>query len=155
MRHHSVSPSYSCAHSPPVLQLNILKLHPQLKGLVRQALEQATQEFVLPTKERVMKVASTVEELVRKDFALDGEEGRMKHAGQSMARYIASALTQVMSQESMVSGMAVALKNTFLNRLGGQVRNVVLVYSLFSCLALVFVLGFVLVFGCSFYCCSS
>ncbi|CAJ0940956.1 unnamed protein product [Ranitomeya imitator] len=79
---------YSLAGLAPHITLNptipLFQAHPQLKQCVRQAIERAVQELVHPVVDRSIKIAmTTCEQIVRKDFALDSEESRMRVARSS------------------------------------------------------------------------
>jgi len=66
-------------------QLPLLQSQPHLKACVRAAVERAVQETTQPAVERSIKIAlTTCEQIVKKDFALDPEEFRMRAAAQHM-----------------------------------------------------------------------
>ena len=66
-------------------QIPLLQSQPQLKNLVRLAVEKAVQELIQVAAERAIKITlQTCEQVIRKDFALDPEEFRMRTAAQNM-----------------------------------------------------------------------
>lgn len=88
----------------------------QLKPLARTAVERAVQEWIAPVVDRAIKIAlTTCEQLVRKDFALDSEENRMRTAAHCMVRYLTAGMVMITCREqllgSIVSNMKTLLQN--------------------------------------------
>lgn len=69
----------------------LLQTHPQLKLLIRPAGERAVQECILPVVDWSMKIAlTTCEQIIKKDFALDADETRMRAAAHHMVRSLSA-----------------------------------------------------------------
>lgn len=61
---------------------------PNLKTCIRLSVERAVQELLQPVVDRAIKIAmTTCEQIVKKDFALDPEEFRMRAAAHHMVNY--------------------------------------------------------------------
>ncbi|MBN3317874.1 CNOT1 protein, partial [Atractosteus spatula] len=92
----------------------LLQAHPQLKQCVRQAIERAVQELVHPVVDRSIKIAmTTCEQIVRKDFALDSEESRMRVAAHHMMRNLTAGMAMITCREPLLMSIATNLKNSF------------------------------------------
>uniref|UniRef100_A0A4W3H1Q2 CCR4-NOT transcription complex subunit 1-like n=1 Tax=Callorhinchus milii TaxID=7868 RepID=A0A4W3H1Q2_CALMI len=116
--------SYFCAFSlhnvhclslsAPLPQIPLFQAHPQLKSYVRQAIERAVQELVHPVVDRSIKIAmTTCEQIVRKDFALDSEESRMRVAAHHMMRNLTAGMAMITCREPLLMSIATNLKNNF------------------------------------------
>lgn len=96
------------------LQIPLLGAHPQLKQCVRQSIERAVQELVHPVVDRSIKIAmTTCEQIVRKDFALDSEESRMRVAAHHMMRNLTAGMAMITCREPLLMSIATNLKNSF------------------------------------------
>ncbi|KAM4720886.1 CCR4-NOT transcription complex subunit 1 isoform 2-T2 [Rhinophrynus dorsalis] len=109
---------YSLAGLAPHITLNptipLFQAHPQLKQCVRQAIERAVQELVHPVVDRSIKIAmTTCEQIVRKDFALDSEESRMRLAAHHMMRNLTAGMAMITCREPLLMSIATNLKNSF------------------------------------------
>ncbi|MEQ2171039.1 hypothetical protein GOODEAATRI_006568, partial [Goodea atripinnis] len=88
--------------------------HPQLKQCVRQSVERAVQELVHPVVDRSIKIAmTTCEQIIRKDFALDSEESRMRVAAHHMMRNLTAGMAMITCREPLLMSIATNLKNSF------------------------------------------
>lgn len=97
-----------------LLQIPLFQAHPQLKQCVRQAIERAVQELVHPVVDRSIKIAmTTCEQIVRKDFALDSEESRMRVAAHHMMRNLTAGMAMITCREPLLMSIATNLKNSF------------------------------------------
>ncbi|XP_078524738.1 CCR4-NOT transcription complex subunit 1 isoform X6 [Lissotriton helveticus] len=95
-------------------QIPLFQTHPQLKQCVRQAIERAVQELVHPVVDRSIKIAmTTCEQIVRKDFALDSEESRMRVAAHHMMRNLTAGMAMITCREPLLISIATNLKNSF------------------------------------------
>ena len=86
----------------------------QLKQMLKQAIEKAAQEWLPTFVDRSVKIAlSTSEHVVKKDFALDHDEVRMRAAAHQIARQLTGALGWITCREhltnSVVNNLKVAL----------------------------------------------
>ncbi|XP_042293181.1 CCR4-NOT transcription complex subunit 1 isoform X2 [Sceloporus undulatus] len=109
---------YSLGGLAPHITLNptipLFQTHPQLKQCVRQAIERAVQELVHPVVDRSIKIAmTTCEQIVRKDFALDSEESRMRVAAHHMMRNLTAGMAMITCREPLLMSIATNLKNSF------------------------------------------
>ncbi|KAF7224984.1 transcript variant X6 [Nothobranchius furzeri] len=109
---------YSLAGLGPHININIniplLQAHPQLKQCVRQSVERAVQELVHPVVDRSIKIAmTTCEQIIRKDFALDSEESRMRVAAHHMMRNLTAGMAMITCREPLLMSIATNLKNSF------------------------------------------
>ncbi|XP_048461852.1 CCR4-NOT transcription complex subunit 1 isoform X5 [Rhincodon typus] len=109
---------YSLAALAPHITVNpnipLFQAHPQLKSYVRQAIERAVQELVHPVVDRSIKIAmTTCEQIVRKDFALDSEESRMRVAAHHMMRNLTAGMAMITCREPLLMSIATNLKNNF------------------------------------------
>ncbi|CAL9697168.1 unnamed protein product [Knipowitschia caucasica] len=94
--------------------LALLQAHPQLKQCVRQSIERAVQELVHPVVDRSIKIAmTTCEQIIRKDFALDSEESRMRVAAHHMMRNLTAGMAMITCREPLLMSIATNLKNNF------------------------------------------
>ena len=95
-------------------QIPLLQARPQLKQCVRQSIERAVQELVHPVVDRSIKIAmTTCEQIVRKDFALDSEESRMRVAAHHMMRNLTAGMAMITCREPLLMSIATNLKNSF------------------------------------------
>lgn len=95
-------------------KIPLLQAHPQLKQCVRQSVERAVQELVHPVVDRSIKIAmTTCEQIVRKDFALDSEESRMRVAAHHMMRNLTAGMAMITCREPLLMSIATNLKNSF------------------------------------------
>ncbi|XP_043935455.1 CCR4-NOT transcription complex subunit 1 [Protopterus annectens] len=113
---------YSLAGLAPHVTINttipLFQAHPQLKQCVRQAIERAVQELVHPVVDRSIKIAmTTCEQIVRKDFALDSEESRMRVAAHHMMRNLTAGMAMITCREPLLMSIATNLKNSFASAL--------------------------------------
>ncbi|KAM9510034.1 CCR4-NOT transcription complex subunit 1-like isoform 1-T1 [Guaruba guarouba] len=109
---------YSLGGLAPHITLNptilLFQAHPHLKQCVRQAIERAVQELVHPVVDRSIKIAmTTCEQIVRKDFALDSEESRMRVAAHHMMRNLTAGMAMITCREPLLMSIATNLKNSF------------------------------------------
>ncbi|ESO94093.1 hypothetical protein LOTGIDRAFT_239532 [Lottia gigantea] len=107
-------------------QIALFYTNPNLKQYVRPALEKAVQELLPPVVERSIKVAlTTCEQTVKKDFALDPDEGRMRSAAHSMVRNITAGLALITCREPLFISISNNLKTAFLSTLRDVAINVI------------------------------
>ncbi|XP_029951285.1 CCR4-NOT transcription complex subunit 1 isoform X6 [Salarias fasciatus] len=109
---------YALAGLAPHININatipLLQAHPQLKQCIRQAVERAVQELVHPVVDRSIKIAmTTCEQIIRKDFALDSEESRMRVAAHHMMRNLTAGMAMITCREPLLVSIATNLKNSF------------------------------------------
>ncbi|XP_014478138.1 PREDICTED: CCR4-NOT transcription complex subunit 1 isoform X5 [Dinoponera quadriceps] len=101
-------------------QLPLFQAHPHMKQFVRPAIERAIQEWIHPVVDRSMKIAiTTSEQIVRKDFALDPEEMRMRTAARHMVRNLTAGMAMItcrdqVRQQELLTSISANLKQSFL-----------------------------------------
>lgn len=93
----------------------MFQLQPQLKQCIKPAFERAIQEWLGPIVERSVKIAvNTSEQIVKKDFALDPDESRVRAAAHYMVRNLAAGMAMITCREQIINSFTQNLKNTFL-----------------------------------------
>ncbi|XP_065578848.1 CCR4-NOT transcription complex subunit 1-like isoform X2 [Artemia franciscana] len=93
----------------------LFQANPQLKEFVKPAVERAIQEWIQPVIERSLKIAlTTCEQIIRKDFALDPEEQRMRICAHSMTRHLVAGTAMISCREQLLTSMTSSLKNAFM-----------------------------------------
>lgn len=102
----------------PMIQL--FQSHPHLKLYIRSSIERAIQEWILPVVDRSIKIAlTTSEQVVRKDFALDPDEVRMRTSAHHMVRNLAAGMAMITCRDQLLSSINTNLKTAFLNAMVG------------------------------------
>lgn len=93
--------------------LVLFQTHPHLKQLVRPAVERAVQEWIVPVVDRSIKIAlTTCEQIVRKDFALDPEEMRMRSAAHYMVRNLTAGMAMITCRDQLLASINTHLKSS-------------------------------------------
>lgn len=103
----------------------LLPLTPQLKSAVRQAIELAISEWLPTIFEKSAKIClPTVEQLVKKDFALDPDESHMQRAAHHLTRHLVSYMAMILCRdpEQVEQSLATHLKTAF-TRPGQNMRK--------------------------------
>ncbi|XP_013775386.2 CCR4-NOT transcription complex subunit 1-like [Limulus polyphemus] len=119
-----LSVSDLCHHIQINNQLPLLQSHPHLKQVIKAAIEQSVQEWLVPVEDHFIKIVSgTCENIVKKDFALDPEETRMRSAAHLMIRSLTAGLVMVTCREVLDSSINTNLKSSFLTALGGATQH--------------------------------
>lgn len=114
----------SLAGLAPHIQVNtqipLFQQHPHLKQFVRPAIERAVQELVHPVVERSIKIClTTAEMIVKKDFALDPEESRMRAAAHHMVRFMTAGMALITCREPLLISINNNLRSNFQAALRG------------------------------------
>ncbi|KAK8770607.1 hypothetical protein V5799_012928 [Amblyomma americanum] len=95
-------------------QLPLFQAHPHLKQYVRTAIDRAIQEWIMPVVERSLKIAlTTCDQIVRKDFALDPEESRLRAAAHHMVRSLTAGMAMITCRDPMLMTISNNLKAAF------------------------------------------
>ncbi|KAG0416949.1 hypothetical protein HPB47_006047 [Ixodes persulcatus] len=95
-------------------KLPLFQAHPHLKQYVRTAVERAIQEWIMPVVERSLKIAlTTCDQIVRKDFALDPEESRLRVAAHHMVRSLTAGMAMITCRDPMLMTISNNLKAAF------------------------------------------
>ncbi|KAL1517994.1 hypothetical protein ABEB36_001684 [Hypothenemus hampei] len=84
---------------------------PQLKPLVKTAIERAINEWLVPVLDRSIKIAvQTCDYIVRKDFALEPEEDRMRLAAHFMVRNLTAGMAMITCRDQLLAAISSHLK---------------------------------------------
>ncbi|XP_065187096.1 CCR4-NOT transcription complex subunit 1-like isoform X2 [Sycon ciliatum] len=85
--------------------------HATFKGFVRPAVTQAVNELMTPVVERSIKIAiATTEQIVRKDFALDGDEQQLRRSAHHMVRNLTAGMVMITCREPLLVSITNQLK---------------------------------------------
>lgn len=97
--------------SVSVPQVGGIATNAQLKQLVRHAVEMAVQEIVSAVIERSIKIAlTTAEHIIKKDFALDPDESRMRAATHHMVRNLTAAMAMITCRDYLATTITKGIK---------------------------------------------
>ncbi|PWN28002.1 Not1-domain-containing protein [Jaminaea rosea] len=103
---------------PHYIQINpqlALFQNSAIKRLVYVAIDRAIREIVAPVVERSVTIASiSTRELVTKDFAMEGDENKMRDAAHQMAANLAGSLALVTCKEPLRASMVGNARTLFL-----------------------------------------
>ncbi|XP_055951329.1 CCR4-NOT transcription complex subunit 1-like isoform X2 [Argiope bruennichi] len=98
----------------------LFQTHSQLKQFVRVAIERAVQEWLAPVVERSVKISlTTCEQIIKKDFALDPEEARMRASAHHMIRSLTAGMVMITCRDPLFVSIITNLRTAFL----GALRN--------------------------------
>lgn len=107
-------------------QVPLLQAHPHLKQFVRPAVDKAITELLTPIVDRSVKyTVNACESLIKKDFALDPDENRMKHGAHHMMRYLTAGMAMITSRDHIFVAVSGNLKASFTAALRGNNTSVV------------------------------
>ena len=96
-------------------QLSLFASNPTLKRMICVAIERAVREIIAPVVERSVTIAAiSTRELVSKDFALEGDDVKLKKAAHQMARNLAGSLALVTCKEPLRISMITHARSIFL-----------------------------------------
>lgn len=102
--------------SPTIL---LFQTHPHLKAFVKISVERAVQEWIGPVVDRSIKIAlQTCEHIIRKDFALDSEENRMRIAAHYMVRYLTAGMAMITCRDQLLTSISTYMKQQLQTALG-------------------------------------
>ncbi|KAE8230223.1 hypothetical protein CF326_g4782 [Tilletia indica] len=97
-------------------QLSLFANNATLKRMICAAIERAIREIITPVVERSVTIASiSTRELVTKDFAMEGDENRMRSAAHQMAQNLAGSLALVTCKEPLRTSMVAHARSLFLS----------------------------------------
>lgn len=87
---------------PQISASSALTTHPALKKILQTAIEKSIRELITPVVERSDTIAQiATKELTTKDFALEGDEEKLRKAAHNMVHYLASSLALVTCKEPL------------------------------------------------------
>ncbi|KAL9935540.1 hypothetical protein V8E36_005888 [Tilletia maclaganii] len=97
-------------------QLSLFANNSTLKRMICAAIERAIREIIAPVVERSVTIASiSARELVTKDFAMEGDESKMRNAAHQMAQNLAGSLALVTCKEPLRTSMVAHARSLFLS----------------------------------------
>lgn len=105
-----------------IISPNILLFQTQqhLKPLIRTAIERAVNEWIAPVADRSIKIAlQTCEQIIRKDFALDADETRMRMTAHYMVRYLTAGMAMITCRDQLLASINSQLKLALQNAMVG------------------------------------
>lgn len=92
--------------------------YPHLKQFVKPAIERSIQEWIHPVVDRSIKYAlTTCEQIIRKDFALDPDEVRMRTCAHHMMRNLTAGMAMITCREQIINTISTNLKAAFVTAL--------------------------------------
>lgn len=79
----------------------------RLQDIVRTAITRAVHEIISPVVERSVTIAAiSTAQMIHKDFAVEGDENRLRHAAVAMVKKTAGSLALVTSKEPLRASMS-------------------------------------------------
>ncbi|XP_037941750.1 CCR4-NOT transcription complex subunit 1 isoform X3 [Teleopsis dalmanni] len=106
-----------------VMSPNITFLHanPAFKHILLNAIERTITEWMQPVVDRSVRIAaSTTEHIVRKDFALDADENRMRIAAHQMVRNLAAGMVMITCKDQLLQSLNSNVRKAFLATVSGS-----------------------------------
>lgn len=112
----------------------IIHAHPQVKQLVRTAIERTISDWLTPVVERSVRIAvTTCEQILRKDFALDSDDNRLRKAAHYMVRNLTAGMAMITCRDQLNTIIQSNIKSAFassmlpppaeINELATQIAN--------------------------------
>ena len=93
-------------------RLTMFKEQPDMVQLIKISIEKSIQEWATPVIERANKIAlTTTEQIVKKDFALDPDETRMRAAAHNMVRNLTSGMAMITCRDHLLQTIKNHLKH--------------------------------------------
>ncbi|XP_077294792.1 CCR4-NOT transcription complex subunit 1 isoform X2 [Arctopsyche grandis] len=98
--------------------LILFQTNPHLKQFVKSAIERSIQDWIHPVVERSIKYAlPACEHIIRKDFALDPEDSRMRTSAHHIMRHVTAGLAMTNCREQLAKAINANLISAFVNGL--------------------------------------
>lgn len=86
--------------------INTLIQHPPIKRILQVAIDRAIREIIGPVVERSVTIASiSTSQLIQKDFATEGDEGKMRNAAHIVVQHLAGSLALVTCKDPLRMSM--------------------------------------------------
>lgn len=105
---------------------NLLVTHPQLKAVVRSALERTITEWIQPVVDRSVKIAlKTSEQIVRKDFALDSDELALRTAGHNIVKNLSAGMAMITCRDQLQQNIQNQIKSLFVQALPSVQKDLI------------------------------
>uniref|UniRef100_A0A182JXB0 CHK kinase-like domain-containing protein n=1 Tax=Anopheles christyi TaxID=43041 RepID=A0A182JXB0_9DIPT len=120
------NPSLNAQHI--VYHPTVVIVHTQshLKVIVKSCLERTISEWISLIVDRSVKIASkTTEQIVRKDFALDSDETRMRRSAHNMARSLVAGMAMITCREQMLQTIQNNIKAGFLTAVSHAQKDMI------------------------------
>uniref|UniRef100_A0A240PK76 Uncharacterized protein n=1 Tax=Anopheles epiroticus TaxID=199890 RepID=A0A240PK76_9DIPT len=109
------NPSLNAQHIVYHPSLALLHTQSHLKAIVKSCLERAMTEWITVIVDRSVRIAlKTTEQIVRKDFALDSDETRMRRAAHNMSRSLVAGMAMITCRDQMLQAIQNNIKTGFL-----------------------------------------
>jgi CCR4-NOT transcription complex subunit 1 len=106
--------------------IGLLLTHPQLKQVVRTAIERTITEWITPVVDRSVKIAlKTSEQIVRKDFSLEPDEIRIRNGAHNMVRNLAAGMAMITCRDQLLQNIQNSIKSMFMNALSPAQKDMV------------------------------
>ncbi|XP_062547047.1 CCR4-NOT transcription complex subunit 1 isoform X2 [Armigeres subalbatus] len=119
--------NFACINQHVIYSPNIalLHTHPHLKQIIKNALERTITDWITLVVERSVKIASkTCEQIIRKDFALDPDELRMRTASHNLARNLAAGMAMITCRDQLMQNIQNNIKTAFMTTLSPAQKEV-------------------------------
>lgn len=99
----------------------IVHTHPHLKQIVRNAIERTITDWINPVVDRSVRIGvNTCEQIIRKDFALDCDENRMRTAAHYMVRNLTAGMAMITCKDQLMQSITTSIKNSFISAITPQ-----------------------------------
>lgn len=106
--------------------ISLLLTQPQLKAMVRTALERTITDWIGPIVDRSIKIAlKTGEQIVRKDFALDSDEHTLRTAAHNIVRNLSAGTAMITQRESLQTSIHNQIKSLFIAALSSAQKEII------------------------------
>ncbi|XP_055387570.1 CCR4-NOT transcription complex subunit 1 [Condylostylus longicornis] len=94
--------------------IGILHTNPALKAVALSAIEKTISDWLPPVVERSVRIAvATSEQIVRKDFALDPDDQKMRVAAHFMVRNLAAGMAMITCRDQLSATIVANIKKAF------------------------------------------
>lgn len=91
--------------------ISVINAHPQIKQVVKTAIERTINEWVTPVVDRSVRIAvNTCEQIIRKDFALEPDESRMRTAAHYMVRNLTAGMAMITCRDQLHQSISANIK---------------------------------------------
>jgi len=98
-----------------------LHANPGIKHMVVNAVERTITDWLQPIVDRSIRIAcATTEQIIRKDFALDADENRMRTAAHQMVRNLAAGMAMITGKDEIARAISQNLHKALLSGLNGM-----------------------------------
>ena len=86
----------------------------RFRALIKPNIERTVQELVQPVIERTVRICvTTCEQMIKKDFALDPEEIRMRRSAMNITQHLTATMAMVTCKEPLLVSCTNNLRNAF------------------------------------------